>query len=433
MIFMPTVAFDTLGCKVNQYETEVMRAGFEAAGYTTVPFSQAADVYIVNTCSVTAASDAKSRQALRRARRLSPTAVIAAVGCYAQVAADELSALPEVNLVLGSVGKTALPAVIEAYRRDGTLPAVTPLTRPVPFEPMEAARYLRTRAVMKIQDGCNNFCAYCIIPYARGRIRSKRPDDALAEFSRLVAEGYREIILTGIEIASYGGGEGEAFDLEGLLGRMAGVPGADGVRVRLGSLEPRIVTPSFAKTLSELPFICPQFHLSLQAGCDATLRRMNRRYDKARYLESVALLREAMPGTELTTDVIVGFPGETEADFLESVAFVQTVGFLKTHVFPYSRRPGTPAADMPEQIPVPERERRAAMLSQAAEEVRRQRLAAAVGQTRQVLLEARRGDAWHGYTASYMPVYAKGPGAHNTFADVTLVELEADGLAGVIR
>ncbi len=429
---MPTVAFDTLGCKVNQYETEVMRAGFEAAGYTAVPFSQAADVYIVNTCSVTAASDAKSRQALRKARRQNPMAVIAAVGCYAQVSAKELAAMPEVDLVLGSVGKSALPAAIEAYRQHGTLPAVIPLTSPVPFEPMEAARFCRTRAVMKIQDGCNNFCSYCIIPYARGRIRSKHPDDAVAEFSRLVADGYLEIVLTGIEIASYGGGAGEDFNLVELLERMAQVPGAQWVRVRLGSLEPRIVTPAFAKTLSKLPFICPQFHLSLQAGCDATLRRMNRRYDKAGYLESVRLLREALPETELTTDIIVGFPGETEADFQESVHFVGEVGFLKVHVFPYSRRAGTPAADMPEQVERAERERRAAMLSQAAEAARKKRLTAAIGRTLPVLLEERHGDAWHGYTAAYMPVFAKGQGAHNTLADVTLTELCGDGLAGVI-
>jgi threonylcarbamoyladenosine tRNA methylthiotransferase MtaB len=409
-----------------------MRAGFEAAGYTVVPFSQAADVYIVNTCSVTAASDAKSRQALRKARRQNPMAVIAAVGCYAQVSAQELSAMPEVDLVLGSVGKTALPDVIEAYQKNGTLPSVAPLTHPVPFEPMEAARFFRTRAIMKIQDGCNNFCSYCIIPYARGRIRSKHPDDAVAEFSRLAAEGYREIVLTGIEIASYGGGAGEDFDLEGLLKRMADVPGADRLRVRLGSLEPRIVTPSFAKTLSELPFSCPQFHLSLQAGCDATLRSMNRRYDKARYLESVRLLREAMPETELTTDIIVGFPGETETDFLESVDFVRQVGFLKVHVFPYSRRPGTPAADMPDQIPRAERDRRAAQLSAAAEAVREERMTAVIGRTQQVLLEVRRGEVWHGYTASYMPVFAKGHGAHNVLVDVRLTGLEADGLAGVI-
>lgn len=429
---MPTVAFDTLGCKVNQYETEVMRAGFVAAGYTVVPFTGAADVYIVNTCSVTATSDAKSRQALRKARRQNPAAVIAAVGCYAQVAADELSGMPEVDLVLGNVGKTALPAVIEAYWKDGASPAVTPLTLPVPFEPMEAARYLRTRAVMKIQDGCNNFCTYCIIPYARGRIRSKHPDDVLAQFSRLVAEGYREIVLTGIEIASYGGGAGENYNLEELFKRMAQVPGVKGVRVRLGSLEPRIVTPTFAKTLSELPFICPQFHLSLQAGCDATLRRMNRHYDKARYLESVQLLREAMPLTELTTDIIVGFPGETEADFEESISFVREVGFLKVHVFPYSRRPGTPAADMPNQIPKAERERRAALLSNAAEAVREERLRAMIGKVLPVLLEAHRGDIWHGYTATYMPVYAKGEGTHNTLVDIRLTGLEADGLSGVI-
>jgi threonylcarbamoyladenosine tRNA methylthiotransferase MtaB len=432
VIFMPTVAFDTLGCKVNQYETEVMRAGFEAAGYTVVPFSGAADVYIVNTCSVTATSDAKSRQALRKARRQNPAAVIAAVGCYAQVAADELSGMPEVDLVLGSVGKTALPAAIEAYRRDGTRPAVTPLTSPVPFEPMEAARFFRTRAVMKIQDGCNNFCTYCIIPYARGRIRSKHPDDAVAEFSRLVAEGYREIVITGIEIASYGGGAGEDYNLEALFKRMAQVPGAEGIRVRLGSLEPRIVTGSFAKTLSELPFICPQFHLSLQAGCDATLHRMNRHYDKARYLESVRLLREAMPMTELTTDIIVGFPGETEEDFEESIHFVREVGFLKVHVFPYSRRPGTPAADMKDQIPKTERDRRAAELTNAAEAVREERLKTMIGETLPVLLEVRRGEIWHGYTDAYMPVYAKGEGTHNALVDVRLTGLEADGLAGVI-
>ncbi|MPM69373.1 Threonylcarbamoyladenosine tRNA methylthiotransferase MtaB [bioreactor metagenome] len=254
----------------------------------------------------------------------------------------------------------------------------------------------------------------------------------MAEFSHLVAEGYCEIVLTGIEIASYGGGAGESYSLEELLKRMAQVPGAKGVRVRLGSLEPRIVTPSFAKTLSELPFICPQFHLSLQAGCDATLRRMNRHYDKARYLESVRLLRAAMPMAELTTDIIVGFPGETEANFLESIDFVREVGFLKVHVFPYSRRPGTPAADMPNQISKAERDRRTAELTSAAEAVREERLKTIIGNTLPVLLEAHKGDIWHGYTATYMPVYAKGEGAHNTLVDIRLTGLQADGLAGFI-
>ena len=425
-----TVAFLTLGCKVNHYETEVMAQAFEAAGYRIVPFDEVADVYVVNTCTVTATGDKKSRQALRAAKRRNPAATVAAVGCYAQIGEKDLLAMPEIDLVLGNLHKPELPELLRQHVSESRRSYVEDISKERTFEPMSAVRDDRTRAVIKIQDGCNNFCTYCIIPYARGRIRSKPPQEALQEFRTLIAEGYREIILTGIEIASYGDGQGEDFTLLQLLDSLCKaaclIPN---VRIRLGSLEPRVVTEEFADFLAEHPEICPQFHLSLQSGCDAVLTRMNRKYDTARFLRSVSLLRDRLPSVMLTTDVIVGFPGETPDQFRETLDFVTGVRFLKVHVFPYSRRTGTPAARMPDQIDSAEKSARAKALSEACDAVRREILEEQVGKTVLFLPETRENGVYSGYSENYLPIRLAAPeGLEGCMTRVTLTRRTGDAL-----
>ncbi|NLT57802.1 MAG: tRNA (N(6)-L-threonylcarbamoyladenosine(37)-C(2))-methylthiotransferase MtaB [Clostridiales bacterium] len=425
------VAFFTLGCKVNHYETEVMARAFAQAGDRVVDFDGEADVFVVNTCTVTAVSDKKSRQALRAVRRRCPQATVVAVGCYAQVAAQALQDMPEVDLVLGNMGKPALPQAVRAYLARRERPAVGDIGALSGFEPMEAVTSERTRATLKIQDGCNNFCSYCIIPYARGRIRSKRPEQVLAEVAQLAQAGHLEIVLTGIEIASYGAGED--FDLLTLLEGLADIAQRHpDFRVRLGSLEPRIVDARFAQAVGRMPFVCPHFHLSLQSGCDDTLRRMNRKYDLARYQLSVELLRSHLPDTMLTTDVIVGFPGETEREFEQTLAAVTALRFLKVHVFPYSRRAGTPAAAMPDQLPQAEKARRAALLQAACDEVRAERMREQQGRLHRVLLEQWVEGRHHGYSQHYFPVAVAGAPADwiGRLVTARITGLEGDRLLG---
>ena len=405
-----TVAFLTLGCKVNHYETEVMAQAFEKAGDRVVSFDETADVYVVNTCTVTATGDKKSRQALRAAKRKNPAATVVAVGCYAQMAAQQLDAMPEIDLVLGNLHKPELPALLRRHLAGKPPAPIDDIGLVHEFEPMAAVRSDRTRAIIKIQDGCNNFCSYCIIPYARGRIRSKPPQDVLREFETLLAEGYREIVLTGIEIASYGDGKGENFTLLELLEMLcAAIPKLGGMRLRLGSLEPRIVTEPFAAFLAAHPVICPQFHLSLQSGCDEVLARMNRKYNTARYTQSVELLRRYLPNVMLTTDIVVGFPGETKEQFLQTVDYVTGIRFLKVHAFPYSPRKGTPAATMPNQIPGPEKAARVKALCAASDVVRADILAAQVGMRYLMLAEERKEGVYSGYTENYLPVRLPAP------------------------
>ncbi len=426
---MPTVAIYTLGCKVNSYESKVITDCFEREGYTEVPFSEVADIYIVNTCSVTAVSDSKSRQVLRAARRKNPSAVVAAVGCYAQVSAKVLYDMEEVDLVLGSINKTLLPSVIEQYQKTGELPEITSLTAPVSFEPMKAISFDRTRATMKIQDGCNNFCAYCIIPYARGRIRSKLPSEALDEFTGLAELGYKEIILTGIEIASYGMGEGEDFSLTELIEDIAPVAKKHGVMVRLGSLEPRIVTKEFIEALNKAEFICPHFHLSLQSGCDKTLAAMNRKYDTELYRNAAKLLRDNIKGAQITTDIIVGFPGESDCDFEESLAFAKEMRFLKVHVFPYSIREGTRAATMEGQVAKSDKGERAFIMSEATNNIRAEILKEQIGSVVTVLLEDQKEGGIRGYTPSYIPVLVDG-GNSGQVVTVLIDGVQGDMLTG---
>ena len=359
---MPKAALHNLGCKVNAYETEAMQQQLEERGYEIVPFDQKADVYIINTCSVTNIADRKSRQMLHRAKKLNPEAVVVAAGCYVQVASDALKEDDSVDIIVGNNNKARLADILEEYMKDRQGDEggyVLDIARAREYEELHVSRLgEHTRAFIKVQDGCNQFCSYCIIPYARGRVRSRKPEDVEAEVKGLVARGYREVVLTGIHLSSYGtehmegspvkGGDWDSGPLWDLIERIHRVEGLE--RIRLGSLEPRIITREFAEKLAGLPEFCPHFHLSLQSGCDATLKRMNRHYTTEDYLRRCGILREIFDHPAITTDVIAGFPGETEEEFEETRRFLETVRFYEMHVFKYSKRQGTRAAVMEDQV-----------------------------------------------------------------------------------
>ena len=361
-----TVAFCTLGCKVNQYETDAMRGSFEAEGYEVKEFSQEASVYVINTCTVTNMADRKSRQMMHRAKKKNPDGIIVAVGCYVQAAKEQLEEDTLIDLVIGNNMKSQVVQIVEQYIQDNRHTEdrdayVADIAHSHEYETMHIETVSEhTRAYIKIQDGCNQFCSYCIIPYARGRVRSRKMEDILQEVRNLTANGYKEIVLTGIHISSYGldfehtADEQEDYGpfknsaLIDLIEALSGIEGLE--RIRLGSLEPRIITENFGRRLCKVPQICPHFHLSLQSGCDETLKRMNRHYTTALYLEKCGILRQYFDRPALTTDVIVGFPGETEEEFAQTERFLETVHFSDMHIFKYSKRRGTKAADMPNQI-----------------------------------------------------------------------------------
>lgn len=406
------VAIRTLGCKVNQYETQAMEELLREHGHTLVPFEGEADAYIVNSCTVTAVSDKKSRQAVRNARRRSPDAVIALCGCYPQVSPEEAAAL-DADLIGGSRDRRGFLEQLERMAgRPSEKSVCVPPQKTRYFEPLPAGGLeSRTRAMLKVEDGCANFCSYCIIPYARGPVRSLPMEEAAAEAARLSAQGYRELVLTGIELSSYGRdlpGRPSPADLIETVCRAA-----PEMRVRLGSLEPRTVTEEFCLRLKALPNLCPHFHLSLQSGCDATLKRMNRRYDTARYLESVRLLREHFGRIGLTTDLITGFPGETEEEFAQTLEFIRECGFTQMHIFPYSRRRGTPAAEMPGQVLNDTKAERAARAAHAADAMRRSHFTSRIGEEAVVLFEEEKDGLWRGYTPQYEEVRMPGKDLHN--------------------
>ena len=398
------IALYTLGCKVNQYETQAMEQELLRRGHTLVPFEETADAYIVNTCTVTAVSDKKSRNAIRRAKKRNENAVVGVCGCYAQVAPEELSAL-EIDVLSGSGDRMGFLDLLEQeFAQRSPVVAVDDAMARRVFEPLPAGGLTsRTRAMLKVEDGCVNFCSYCIIPYARGRVRSLPMEEAAAESLRLAGEGYREIVLTGIEISSWGRDLKTGQTLTDLVEAVCRA--APEVRVRLGSLEPRTVTEDFCARLAALPNMCPQFHLSLQSGCDETLRRMNRKYDTARYFASVQLLRDFFDRPAITTDLIVGFPEETEEEFQKTLVFLQRCGFAQMHVFPYSIRPGTPAAQM-RQVDAAVKEERAARAAAVAEELHQRYLSGCVGQVYPVLYEQPYEGIWHGHAPNYMTVTA---------------------------
>ena len=423
------IGFYTLGCKVNQYETQAMEQLLAAQGHETAPFLETCDAYIINTCSVTAVADKKNRAVIRRCRREHPEAVLAVCGCYPQHDEAGLEGLG-IDILGGSADREAfLNRVIEAVSTREKAKLLDNALQRRQFEILPAGGLEgRTRAMLKVQDGCVNFCSYCIIPYTRGPIRSAPIDLAVAQAKELADKGYREIVITGIEIAGWGRDLPEKPHLIELLEAVCtAVPD---LRVRLGSLEPRIVTGEFCQRLAKLSNLCPQFHLSLQSGCDAVLARMKRKYDTARYLESVTLLNRYFPGCAVTTDLIVAFPGETEEEFEETLAFIQKCGFADMHIFPYSRRPGTPAAKMPGQLGNAVKEERSRRATRVAEKMSadfRQKML----ETRQsVLFEEQNGAYYTGYTPNYIKVYVPGRDLHNVLAPVELTEVYEDGMRG---
>ena len=342
-----------LGCKVNSYETEAMQQLLEEAGYEIVSFHEKADVYIINTCSVTNIADRKSRQMLHRAKKQNPEAVVVAAGCYVQSAAEELKADLAVDVIIGNNKKQDLVPILEEYFKDRTDSShVIEINETHEYERLSIHKIAdHTRAFLKVQDGCNQFCSYCIIPYTRGRVRSRRPEEVVAEVRELASAGYQEVVLTGIHLSSYGVDFKEE-ERENLLSLIRQVHEVEGIRrIRLGSLEPRIITDDFAKALASMPKFCPHFHLSLQSGCDETLKRMNRHYTTEEYAAGCDILRRYFDNPAITTDVIVGFPGETEEEFEATKAFLERIGFYEMHIFKYSRRAGTRADRMPEQVP----------------------------------------------------------------------------------
>ena len=349
---MKKAALHNLGCKVNAYETEAMQELLEQAGYEIVPFKEGADIYIINTCTVTNMADRKSRQMLHRARKMNPDAIIVAAGCYVQTK-DEEEKLDEcIDIVIGNNRKKDIVEILEEYegKKQTVQKDVIDINRTKEYEELHLSKTAEhTRAYLKVQDGCNQFCTYCIIPYARGRVRSRRKEDVVEEVKNLVKNGYQEVVLTGIHLSSYGVDFEETEDLLSLILAVHEVEGLK--RIRLGSLEPRIITEKFVQTISGLEKMCPHFHLSLQSGCNATLKRMNRKYTAEEYYEKCELLRKYFEHPALTTDVIVGFPGETEEEFQQSMSFVDKVNFYETHIFKYSKREGTKAAVMPDHVP----------------------------------------------------------------------------------
>ena len=423
------IAIYTLGCKVNQYETQAMEQELTRRGHEIVPFDGAADAYIVNTCSVTAVSDKKSRQMIRRCRKLNEHAVVAACGCYVQTHSGEAAGLG-LDLIAGTGDRMAFLDLLEqAAREKEPLMLLDDALRRREFEVLPAGGMAeRTRAMLKVEDGCVNFCTYCIIPYARGPVRSLPKAEAAAQTRRLREEGYRELVITGIEISGWGHDLKSGETLIDLLEAVSDAAGE--MRLRLGSLEPRTITEDFCRRAAKLPNLCPHFHLSMQSGCDDTLRRMNRRYDTARFYESVSLLRQYFDRPAVTTDLITGFPGETEEEFAQTLAFIEKCGFAAMHIFPYSVRPGTKAAAMPEQCTAAVKERRAARAAEVAERMKQAYLRGCVGQTYPVLFEQEKGGLYVGHAPNYCQVGVRGEDLHNIVLNVKIAGVDGDMLIG---
>ena len=399
-------ALHNLGCKVNAYETEAMGQLLEANGYEIVPFEEEADVYLINTCSVTNMADRKSRQMLHRARKKNPKAVIVAAGCYVQAYAEEILKNGDADLIIGNNQKNRLPELLAAYRKEeGAWESVIDIAHTKEYEELTLEKTAEhTRAFIKIQDGCNQFCSYCIIPFTRGRIRSRKPEDIRSELVRLAQAGYREAVLTGIHLSSYGKDFEEPVSLLDIIRLASGVDGIE--RIRLGSLEPRIVTEEFVREISAMKKVCPHFHLSLQSGCDATLRRMNRHYTTEEYARCCGLLRKYYSHPAITTDVIVGFPGETEEEFCETMTFLKKIGFYEMHVFKYSRRQGTKAAAMADQVPEELKTERSRIALSLEAELSADFRRYYTGKTEEILLEevheTETGSFMTGFTREYV-------------------------------
>ena len=434
---MRKAAFHNLGCKVNSYETEAMQQLLEDAGYEIVPFREGADVYIINTCSVTNVADRKSRQMLHRAKKMNPSAAVVAVGCYVQAAGAELKKDEAVDLIVGNNQKKDLVQILDDYFADHENSGeILDIGHSQEYEELHIRRIAdHTRAFIKVQDGCNQFCSYCIIPYTRGRVRSRRPEDIEHEVRGIAEAGYKEIVLTGIHLSSYGVDFPEEKK-ETLLSLIRAVHEIEGIRrIRLGSLEPGIVTREFAEGIAALPKVCPHFHLSLQSGCDKTLKEMNRKYDTEKYRQAAATLRKYLPKVALTTDIIVGFPGETEEDFRESYAFAEEIGFAKIHVFPYSPKRGTPEAARKDQLLNAVKSERSHTLIQLSDRMAADFLADAVGTDAEVLYERAVGEGiYEGHTTNYMKAHGRSEAdLTNRIAKTHITRAEGEMLFGDVE
>lgn len=428
---MKKAASFALGCKVNQYESEAIAELFAEKGYEIVGVDEYADIYVINTCTVTNFGDKKSRQLIRKVRRQNENAVVAVVGCYAQTAPEELMAVDGVNIVIGTKDRTRIVELAEQYRaEDGVRNYVTDVMKERVFEPLSIQKLAnRTRAYLKIQDGCSQYCSYCIIPYARGPIRSRAPEDVVAEVRRLAENGFQEIVLTGIHVASYGK-DRQDTSLPDILRRVHAVDGI--ARIRFSSIEPNAATEGFAQLLAELPKVCGHFHLSLQSGCDRTLREMNRKYDTEKYRKAAGILRKYLPDVALTTDMIVGFPGETEEDFAQSYAFAEEMAFAKIHVFPYSPKRGTPAAARGDQLPNAVKTERSHRLMLLGERMAETFLSGHIGRRMDVLYERQTPDGFfEGHTENYIKVRARSrQNLRNAILPTRLTALDGEGMAG---
>ena len=403
-----TVAFYTLGCKVNQYETNAMEQQFIQNNYKIVDNTEKADIYVINTCTVTNMADRKSRQMLRRVKEINQSAVIVVCGCYAQVAKTELEQIPEVDIILGINEKNKIVQIVEEYlaNKDNII-EVADVSKQKEFLDFGDVTYTeKNRAVIKVQDGCNMFCSYCLIPYARGRIRSRKIENVVSEIEKIAKQGIKEVVITGIHVASYGKDfDNENIRLINLLEEINKIEGIE--RIRLSSLEPTIVDEKFAQRLAKLEKICDHFHLSLQSGCDATLKRMNRKYTTARYKEATEILRKYYPNANFTTDVIVGFPGETNEEFNQTYKFLKEIGFYKMHIFKYSQRKGTVAEKLPNQVDGNIKEERSRKLIELSNNMQNEKNSQYIGKTVKVLFEEYENEYYKGHTTNYMVVKVK--------------------------
>ncbi len=425
------VAFCSLGCKVNQYETNAMAQKFIEHGYEVVEFDEYADVYIVNTCTVTNVADRKSRQMLRRAKEINKDATLVACGCYAQVAKDELKKIPEIDLIIGNNEKNDIIQIVENHvSQKGAEDLVSDVMYKLDYVELGTTTYTeKTRAVIKVQDGCDRFCSYCLIPYARGHIRSRKIENVIEEIKKVVEEGINEVVITGIHIASYGRDfKGENIGLIDLLEKINKIQGLH--RIRLGSIEPTIVTDEFVERLSKLDKICDHFHLSLQSGCTETLKRMNRRYTTEEFKAVTKRLRAKFPNAALTTDIIVGFPGETDEEFNTTYEFLKEIAFYKMHIFKYSQRKGTKAAVMPNQVDGKIKEERSKKLIELSNENEYNYNKKYIGKQVEVLFEEREGEYLKGHTTNYIVVKHKTDKDDliNKIAKVTVSEAKQDCL-----
>lgn len=429
---MRKAAFYTLGCKVNQYDTEAVLENFKAAGYEIVEFGEYADVYVVNTCTVTHLSDRKCRQMLRKTKKINPESVLVAMGCYAQIAADQIKEqVEEIDIIVGTNKRGQIVELVDQFleERMDMLNVVDDIMAVEEFEELKISDMgERTRVYIKVQEGCNNYCSYCIIPYVRGKIRSRKEEQVIDEVKRLAGLGFKEIVLTGIHVLAYGKDLGNT-NLMQLLERVHEVEGIE--RIRMSSIEPVVVTEEFIETLRRLPKVCHHFHLSLQSGSQTVLKRMNRKYTKEEYLESVHRLQNLWPDVALTTDIIVGFPGETDEEFEETLAFVKEVNFAQIHVFPFSPREGTPAAKMKNQVEPGVKEKRAKTLGALEKELRHAYMAKHIGQTMEVLFEKAHEGTLTGHTSNYLRVKVQGQeNLENTVQAVVIDAVEGELLVG---